>query len=162
VLLSGDSSGAAERLGARLGFDETRSGMTPAAKLDWVRRSGGRHPDTLLFVGDGVNDAPALAAAGVSLSFTRAPQISRLACDFLITGEELGAVVEARAVARRTQRLLVQNVAWAIAYNVISIPLAAAGLVPPWAAAIGMSASSLFVVGNALRLRPRRSGVRVV
>ena len=116
----------------------------------------------MLFAGDGMNDAPALAAAGASLSFARAPQISRLACDFLITGEGLGAVAEARRIARRTRRLLAQNVAWAIAYNVIAIPLAAAGLIPPWAAAIGMSASSLAVVGNALRLRARGSGVRVV
>jgi Cu2+-exporting ATPase len=153
VLLSGDSGGAAERLSAALGFDEARPGMTPDAKLAWVRERQRRgNGSGLLFVGDGVNDAPTLAAAAVSMSFTQAPQISRLACDFLIAGADLGAVVEARRIARRTRRLLVQNVGWAIAYNVISIPLAAAGLVPPWAAAIGMSASSLLVVGNAMRL----------
>ncbi len=152
VLLSGDPSGAAERLGSRLGFDESRPGMTSDAKLDWIRarqREGAR----LLFVGDGLNDAPTLAAADASLSFAQAPQISRLSCDFLLAGEDLGAVVEARNIALRTHALLLQNVGWAIAYNVVSIPLAAAGLVPPWAAAIGMSASSLLVVGNAMRLR---------
>ncbi|HEY6147228.1 MAG TPA: HAD-IC family P-type ATPase, partial [Thermoanaerobaculia bacterium] len=161
VLLSGDSSRAAERLGRALGFDEVRTGMTPDAKLAWVRRSQATGKEgRLLFVGDGVNDAPALAASGVSLSFTQAPQISRLACDFLIARTDLEAVVDARRIARRTRRLLVQNVFWAVAYNVVSIPLAAAGLVPPWAAAIGMSASSLLVVGNAMRLRTPVSGSR--
>jgi Cu2+-exporting ATPase len=161
VLLSGDSSRAAERLGKALGFDEVRTGMTPDAKLAWVRRLQATGTDGhLLFVGDGMNDAPALAASGVSLCFTQAPQVSRLACDFLISRTDLGAVIEARRIARRTRRLLVQNVGWAIAYNVVSIPLAAAGLVPPWAAAIGMSASSLLVVGNAMRLGSPVSGAR--
>jgi len=162
VLLSGDSGRAAERLGAALGFDEARPGMTPDAKLAWIReRQGKGNGSGLLFVGDGMNDAPTLAAAAVSMSFTQAPQISRLTCDFLIASADLGVVVEARRVARRTRRLLVQNVGWAIAYNVISIPLAAAGLLPPWAAAIGMSASSLLVVGNAMRLgSPGISGAR--
>ena len=151
VLLSGDSSGAAERLGRELSFDEVRSKMSPDAKVAWMaerQREGSR----LMFVGDGLNDVPALAAAGVSLSFTSAPQISRFASDFLVTSGDLGSVVAARRIARRTRRLLLQNVAWALAYNVAAIPLAAAGLVPPWAAALGMSASSLLVVGNAMRL----------
>ncbi|HYK42349.1 MAG TPA: HAD-IC family P-type ATPase, partial [Thermoanaerobaculia bacterium] len=151
ALLSGDPGEAAARLGASLGFDEARAAISPETKLEWVRErqeTGAR----LLFVGDGLNDAPALAAADVSMSFTQAPQISRLACDFLIARRDLGAVVDARRIARRTRRLLVQNVGWAVAYNVVSIPLAAAGLVPPWAAALGMSASSLLVVANAMRL----------
>jgi Cu2+-exporting ATPase len=127
------------------------------------RRAGG-----VLFAGDGVNDAPTLAAAGASVSFGDAPHLSRHASDFVILGPDLSAVTEARRIARRARRLLVQNVGWALAYNALSIPLAAAGLVSPWIAAAGMSASSLLVVGNAMRLaRPRRdetsvSGARAV
>jgi len=150
-LLSGDAQGPVERLGASLGFDEARGGMTAADKLEWIRsrRDAG---ESLLFVGDGLNDAPTLAAAGTSVSFAEAPQLSRLSSDFVLLGNDLAALVAARRIARRSRRVLIQNVAWALAYNVVSVPLAAAGLVPPWAAALGMSASSLVVVANAMRL----------
>ena len=140
-----------ERLGESLGFDEARGGMTASAKLEWIRSSedsGSR----LLFVGDGLNDAPTLAAAGTSASFAAAPQLSLLASDFVILGESLAPLAAARRIARRSRRLLAQNVAWALAYNVLAVPLAAFGLVPPWAAALGMSVSSLAVVANAMRL----------
>ena len=105
-----------------------------------------------------MNDAPTLAAAGVSASFAEAPRLSRLAADFVILGTRLAPIAAARRIAVRCRRILVQNVGWALAYNLLAIPLAAAGLVRPWAAALGMSASSLIVVGNALRLvRPARS-----
>jgi Cu2+-exporting ATPase len=155
ALLSGDSSGSVEPLGRSLGFDEVRGGLTPAEKLDWVRSRSGAG-DRLLYVGDGLNDAPTLAAAGTSASFAQAPQISRLASDFILVGDDLGAVAGARRIARRSRRLLVQNVAWALAYNAVSVPLAAFGMIPPWAAAVGMSASSLGVVANAMRLSRSR------
>jgi Cu2+-exporting ATPase len=105
-----------------------------------------------------LNDAPTLAAAGVSASFAEAPQLSRLSSDFVLLGNDLGALAAARRIARRSRRVLVQNVGWALAYNFVSMPLAALGLVPPWAAALGMSASSLAVVANAMRLaRPTRA-----
>ena len=151
VLLSGDASEPVERLGESLGFDEARGGMTASAKLEWIRSredSGSR----LLFVGDGLNDAPTLASAGTSASFAAAPQLSLLASDFVILGESLAPLAAARRIARRSRRLLAQNVAWALAYNVLAMPLAAFGLVPPWAAALGMSVSSLAVVANAMRL----------
>jgi Cu2+-exporting ATPase len=157
ALLSGDAQGPVERLASSLGFDEAHGKMTAHDKLAWIRSredAGAR----LLFVGDGLNDAPTLGAAGVSVSFAEAPQLSRLASDFVILGDDLGALVAARRIARRSRRLLVQNVAWAIGYNVLAVPLAALGLVPPWAAALGMSASSLIVVANAMRLRRRKAG----
>jgi Cu2+-exporting ATPase len=157
VLLSGAAGGLVESLGRSLGFDEVRAGMSAAEKLEWIRSrkdAGGR----LFFVGDGLNDAPTLAAAGVSASFAEAPQLSRLSSDFVLLGSDLGALAAARRIARRSRRLLVQNVGWALAYNFVSMPLAAFGLVPPWAAALGMSASSLAVVANAMRLaRPARA-----
>ena len=155
ALLSGDSPGRAERLGRALGFDEALGGLSADEKLAWVleRERGG---DRILFVGDGWNDAPALAAASVSVSFAEAPQAPRASSDFLLLGRGLGAVADARRIARRARRVLAQNVTWALGYNLLAVPLAAAGRVPPWAAALGMSASSLFVVVNAMRLGGRR------
>jgi Cu2+-exporting ATPase len=160
VLLSGDAREPVERLAKSCGFDEARGEMTASAKLEWIRsrRDGG---EQLLFIGDGLNDAPTLAAAGTSASFAEAPQLSRLASDFVILGKDLGALGAARRIARRSRRLLAQNIAWTLAYNFVSVPLAAAGLVPPWAAALGMSASSLIVVANAMRLRRPTAGERL-
>jgi Cu2+-exporting ATPase len=151
ALLSGDSTRRAERLARALGFDEARGGMSGDDKLAWVRESegaGGR----ILYVGDGWNDAPALAAASVSVSFAEAPRVPRASSDFLLLGRGLGTLAEARRIARRARRVLAQNVVWALGYNLLAVPLAAAGRVPPWAAALGMSASSLLVIVNALRL----------
>jgi Cu2+-exporting ATPase len=160
ALLSGDAGGTVESLGSFLGFDEVRAGMSAAEKLEWIR-SRKDDGDRLLFVGDGLNDAPTLAAAGASASFAEAPQLSRLSSDFVLLGNDLGALAAARRIARRSRRLLVQNVVWALAYNLVSVPLAAFGLVPPWAAALGMSASSLAVVANAMRLARPLPGERV-
>ncbi len=155
ALLSGDGGESVERLAKSLGFDESRGGMTAADKLEWIRsrRETGQR---LLFVGDGLNDAPTLAAAGTSASFGEAPQLSRLSSDFVLLENDLCTLATARRIARHSRRLLIQNVAWALAYNVVSVPLAAFGLVPPWVAALGMSASSLVVVANAMRLARRQ------
>jgi Cu2+-exporting ATPase len=151
AVLSGDSSAAVESLAKSLGFPEARGAMTVAGKLDWIRSSQ-RAGERVLYVGDGWNDAPTLSAAGASVSFAEAPQLSRLASDFVILGESLGALAAARRIARRSRRVLVQNLGWALGYNLLAVPLAACGFVAPWAAALGMSASSLIVVANAARL----------
>jgi Cu2+-exporting ATPase len=103
--------------------------------------------------GDGLNDAPTLAAADVSISFADATDLANAGSDFLLLGEDPAALADARRLARRTRRTIRQNLAWAAAYNLVAVPFAAAGWIPPWGAAIGMSCSSLFVVLNALRLR---------
>ncbi len=160
VVLSGDAPAPVERLARSLGFAESRGAMTVGSKLEWIRareRSGAR----VLFVGDGLNDAPTLAAAAASVSFVEAPQLSRLASDFVILGQDLSCLAAARRIARRSRRVLAQNLGWALAYNLLAVPLAAAGLVPPWAAALGMSASSLVVVANALRLARPAAGERL-
>jgi Cu2+-exporting ATPase len=150
ALLSGDSRRNAEKLAKDLGFDEVAGGMSARDKLDWIR-SRRQTGEKVLFVGDGLNDAPTLAAADVSFSFGEAPQLSRLASDFVILGGGLSPLSGARRIAARSRRLLLQNVAWALAYNVLAVPLAASGALPPWAAALGMSASSIAVVANAMR-----------
>jgi Cu2+-exporting ATPase len=157
ALLSGDAPARVARLGAALGFDEAHGGMTAADKLEWVRARE-RAGERVLFVGDGLNDAPTLGAAAVSVSFGRAPQLSLLASDFVILGTGLEPLAAARRIAARSRRLLRQNVGWALAYNFLSVPLAALGLVAPWAAAAGMSASSLLVVANAMRLARPAAG----
>jgi P-type Cu2+ transporter len=157
VLLSGDARERVDRLAATLGFEEAHGRMSTEGKLEWIvaqERSGAK----VMYVGDGLNDTATLSAANVSFSFARAPQASRLRSDFLILGEDLSALSSARRVARRCRRILTQNVAWALSYNLLAVPLAAAGWVPPWAAAAGMSGSSIVVVANAMRLR-RRQGL---
>jgi Cu2+-exporting ATPase len=109
--------------------------------------------------GDGVNDAPALARADVSLSLARATPLAQVTADAVALGDDLGAFADAIAHARRTRRVVRQNLAWAAAYNLVAIPAAALGFVTPLAAAAGMSVSSLVVALNAARLArlPRRA-----
>ena len=106
-------------------------------------------------VGDGINDAPTLAAADVSLSFADATDLAQIHSDFVILGGDIRIVARARRLAQRTRRIILQNLSWAASYNLLAVPAAALGYVPPWGAAIGMSLSSLLVVGNAWRLQRR-------
>ena len=120
-------------------------------KLDLVKQlqSAGRH---VLMVGDGINDGPVLAGAYVSCALTNGSAIAQSASDLLLFNRSLRVLAEGVALARRARRVVRQNLTWAFGYNVISVPLAAAGYIPPWAAALGMSVSSLAVVLNAARL----------
>ncbi len=153
-ILSGDAQTSVEIIGNQLGINECHGGMSPAEKLSWIS-SRQKEGFRVAMFGDGINDAPALAAADVSISFSEATDIANTSSDFLILGNDASVIVEAMILASRTRRNIMQNFSWAAAYNLIAIPFAALGLIPPWGAAIGMSFSSLFVVSNALRLRSK-------
>ncbi len=151
ILMTGDRAGAAAEIAAACGIEDTRADLSPEDKMDAVRalQAGGAR---VLMVGDGINDAPVLSAADVSIAMGGASAIAKVSADIVLLGNRLLAVAEALARAGRNQTIVRQNLAWALGYNISAIPAAAVGLVAPWAAAIGMSLSSLLVVLNATRL----------
>ena len=151
-IFSGDLPAAAARVGAALGIADARGGLSPEDKhaaLRALQEAG----ETVAMVGDGVNDAPVLAQAQVSIAMGGGADLARANADVVLLGNDLQALPEGLALARRTVRIVRQNLVWAFAYNFLAIPLAMAGWVTPWMAGIGMSASSLLVVLNALRLQ---------
>ena len=152
AMLSGDNNAEAGRIAMLLGLQQWQGECTPGQKLAAVRamHAAGKR---VVMVGDGINDVAVLAGAGVSVAMANAADVTRANADCMLLGSGLLRIPEAIRVARHTQRVIRQNIGWALLYNFSSIPFAAAGLVPPWLAAIGMSASSLVVVANALRLR---------
>jgi Cu2+-exporting ATPase len=154
LLLSGDRAAAVAAVARRLDIADWRASVDPTAKCAALNALAAAGAKTLM-VGDGLNDATALATAYVSMSPATAADISQRAADIVFQRGKLDAVVEALAVARRSSRLVRQNIGFAIAYNALAVPLAIAGLVTPLLAAIAMSSSSLIVVGNALRLSRR-------
>lgn len=161
TLLSGDASRAVGRLAAALGIEDARGGASPADKLGFVQECQARG-EVVAMVGDGVNDAPVLGAADVSIAMAGGADLARVRADGVLLKEDLGAVADGLGLAHRMARVMRQNLAWTLVYNAAALPLAVAGLVAPWLAAIGMSLSSLFVVLNAVRLggstAPRRQG----
>lgn len=150
-LLSGDRDCAVRRAARDAGIAIFFARMTPQAKLERVEEARKRG-DKVMVVGDGINDAPALAAGFVSMAPSTASDIGRTAADIVFMGESLNAVTFVRAVALRVQSIARQNFAIAIGYNLLAVPIAMAGLATPLIAAIAMSSSSLIVIANALRL----------
>jgi Cu2+-exporting ATPase len=160
-LLSGDRADAVARAAHEAGISDWSAQVRPDGKiamLDGLKADGHR----VLMVGDGLNDAPALAAAHASLSPSSAADISQTAADAVFQGQLLAPVLETLRVARASQRMAVQNFGIALAYNVVSVPLAMAGHVTPLIAALAMSLSSIAVTANALRLRGRKLSLEAV
>lgn len=151
ILLSGDRESVVRDTAKILGVTAWRSEMSPQGKLDYVNALQTQGA-VVAMVGDGVNDAPVLAQAQVAVALMSGAALAQGAADMVLLTGRLSDLSGLVAYARRTMRIVKQNLAWAIAYNLLAIPLAMAGYVTPWLAAIGMSASSLLVVGNALRL----------
>ena len=150
-LLSGDRGPAVKRLARRAGIEGAFGDCSPEDKLDHVRLAQQRG-HLVAMVGDGVNDAPVLARANVSVAMGQAVPLAQAKSDFVVLGGQLQAVASLLQHARRTRRIVRENLAWAGIYNAVCVPLAALGYMPPWLAGLGMAASSLLVVANSARL----------
>ncbi|WP_028108496.1 heavy metal translocating P-type ATPase [Ferrimonas futtsuensis] len=150
-MLSGDPSPAAKELARTLKMDDCHHGVTPSEKHDYLKQLQEKGHKVAMF-GDGVNDAPVLAGADLSIAMGAGTELAKSSADLVLLGDRLGPVVDGIAIARKTVRVIRQNLVWALGYNLAILPLAVCGLVPPYIAAIGMSASSLIVVGNSVRL----------
>ncbi|WP_411836183.1 heavy metal translocating P-type ATPase [Pseudomonas chlororaphis subsp. aurantiaca] len=151
LLLSGDSSPMVASVAAELGIDEARGGLRPDDKLQVLQQLH-RQGRKVLMLGDGVNDVPVLAAADISVAMGSATDLAKTSADAVLLSNRLDALVQAFSLARRTRRIIIENLLWAGLYNGLMLPFAALGWITPVWAAIGMSISSLTVVLNALRL----------
>jgi Cu+-exporting ATPase len=158
-LVTGDRRATASAVAARAGIEEVAAEVLPAGKVDEVRtaRTGGRR---VAFVGDGINDAPALAEADLGLALGTGTDVAAAAAGVRLLGADLRGVGDALRLARRTYRIIGENLFWAFAYNVVMIPLAVFGVLSPIWAAAAMAGSSITVVLNALRLRRFRPSSR--
>ncbi|MEK7990628.1 MAG: heavy metal translocating P-type ATPase [Thiotrichaceae bacterium] len=154
-LFSGDHRAVVENVAQQIGIQHIGYDLSPEDKLRRVKQlqSSGA---IVAMVGDGVNDAPVLAQAAVSIAMGNGTQVARASADMILLTEQLPNLLVGIQTANKTLNIIRQNIAWAIAYNVLALPAAAMGYVAPWMAAIGMSISSLLVVSNALRLIKKR------
>ncbi|WP_440711695.1 heavy metal translocating P-type ATPase [Herbiconiux sp. YIM B11900] len=162
VLLTGDNAGAARLVGEAAGISDVRSDVTPQGKLETIRELQAQG-HTVAMVGDGVNDAAALAAADLGIAMGAGTDAAIEAADITVMRDDLGAAADALRLARRTFGIIKGNLFWAFAYNVAAIPVAMLGLLNPLVAGAAMAFSSVFVVSNSLRLRgftPRNSTAR--
>ena len=152
VMLTGDPSPQALVMAKDLGMESAYNGLSPTDKVNHIQKLQSEGA-IVLMVGDGINDAPVLAAADVSTSIAGAADLAQVSSDSIILNGHIEAITAAKRIADKTERIIKQNFRWALLYNSIVLIPAALGYVPPWLAAIGMSLSSLFVVLNALRLK---------
>ena len=152
VLLTGDAESVARRVAGELAIDDVRAGVTPQGKHDCVKQLQAAGA-IVAMVGDGVNDAPVLAQAQVSVAMGGGAQLARTQSDFVLLSENLDHLRHGLSRAQRSLAIIRQNLWWSFAYNFVALPLAIAGYVTPWLAGIGMSASSLLVVLNSLRIQ---------
>ena len=150
-MVSGDQHNAALQVAVPLGIESVLSGCSPDDKLVFLRRQQAQG-HRVAVVGDGLNDAPVLAGADVSFALGHAAPLAQSQADFVVLGGQLQRIVQSLRLARRTMRVVRQNLGWALAYNMACIPLAVVGWIPAWLAGLGMAASSLLVVLNALLL----------
>ena len=151
-LLSGDAKRAVEHTANVLGIEHYAYSQSPEDKLNEIRQMQSKG-EIVAMVGDGVNDAPVLSGADVSLAMGSGTQLAHASADMVLLSEQLNHLVTGLVMSRKTVKIIKQNLGWAIFYNLLALPLAASGMIAPWMAALGMSTSSLVVVINALRLK---------
>ena len=156
TILSGDTPVAVAAVGRQLGIDDAYGGMTPQGKQTFIARLQGEAGKVVAMAGDGVNDAPVLAQAHVSVAMGSGADLARNQADIVLLGENLAELANGARLARKTLRIIRQNLYWSFAYNFSAVPLAMVGWVTPLMAGVGMAGSSLLVVLNALRLQRRR------
>lgn len=149
IMLTGDPSPNALTVAKMLGIEQAYHGLTPQDKVSHIKELQAKG-HTVLMVGDGINDAPVLAAANVSTAMAGSADLAQVSADSVLLGGQLFAIAKAVKLSAKTQKLIRQNLRWALLYNSVVLIPAALGYVPPWLAAIGMSLSSLFVVLNAV------------
>jgi Cu2+-exporting ATPase len=150
-MLSGDHEAVVASAARTLGIEHYVAGARPEDKLRYVEELAAKGT-VVAMVGDGLNDAPVLGRASVAIVLGSGTALAQSQADLVVLNPSLIAIAEARALSRRTVQIIRENIVWAIAYNAVSLPLALAGWLTPWLASLGMSVSSLLVVGNALRL----------
>lgn len=150
TMLTGDNSTTAQAVADQLGIDELVAGVSPQGKLEYLNTL----PDDqiTMMIGDGVNDAPVLAGAHLSVAMGSGTDVAKASADMVLLGDDLTKLLDARKLASFTQKIIRQNLAWALGYNLIILPLAVMGFVAPYVAVAGMSGSSVIVVTNSLRL----------
>jgi Cu2+-exporting ATPase len=154
-IVSGDQPQAVARVAQGLGLRNYLAACSPQDKLDALQRLQ-QAGHQVAVVGDGLNDGPLLAGAQVSFALGQAVPLAQSKADFVVLGDQLMGVASSLLLARRTLRVVRQNLAWAAAYNAVCVPLAVVGWLPAWLAGLGMASSSLLVVLNALRLSRSR------
>jgi Cu2+-exporting ATPase len=150
-IASGDEAGAVARIAERCGIDRHAARLSPQGKLERLKGLQ-REGAVVVAVGDGINDAPLLRGADVAVAMGRGSALAQTSADLILVRDSLDELPHTVELARRTQRVIRQNLTWAVTYNLAALPLAALGFIPPWLAAIGMSLSSVVVVLNAMRL----------
>ena len=155
TLLSGDSTSVVAATARTLGIRHWLAEQRPDQKLSYINELQARG-QRVMMVGDGINDVPVLAGADVAIAMGNASDLTRTSADGVLISGNLEHLADALCLAARTQKIIRQNLLWALGYNLTALPLAAAGMVAPWMAAAGMTLSSLLVVTNALRLGRRQ------
>ncbi|MBC7006118.1 heavy metal translocating P-type ATPase [Photobacterium sp. BZF1] len=150
TMLTGDHSASAQVVADKLGVDNLEAGVSPEGKLEYLRSLDKNK--VALMIGDGVNDAPVLAGAHLSVAMGGGTDIAKSSADMVLLGDQLSRILRARKLAQKTRKIIRENLAWALGYNLIILPLAVAGFVAPYIAVVGMSGSSIIVVSNSLRL----------
>lgn len=151
TILSGDSQQNVDKVAQSIGISNAVGDSTPEAKLEYIKKLQ-QQGKRVLMLGDGINDAPVLAAADVSIAVGNASDLAKNAADIVLLNPKLSALVDVLKMATLTKRKIKQNIAWALSYNILVVPFAVMGLLTPWQAALGMSLSSIIVVYNSTRL----------